>query len=200
VVRRLLISAVVLTLAGCAAAPTRIDSDPDSGFAIYRSGQLSAAELEELCRLGVEEMVVLDGGGAGRECHLRQRSCPGLVVRYDVEQSARRPVTEDFLAAFDDWVEEARREGRKIAFRCRHGWHRAGRLTAWYRMRFQQVAAAEAVAEMERVGRFMGRHPQLAPQVVAMADHLAGRPCSTAPEHCVSTGGPAVSFAEDACP
>jgi protein-tyrosine phosphatase len=129
--------------------------------------------------------VVLDGGGATRECAMRQRACPELRVRYDTAQDARRPVTAEFLSAFDAWVDEARRDGRKIAFRCRHGWHRAGRLTAWYRMRFQQVPASEAVAEMERVGRLMWNHPQLAPQVRAMADLLAGRPCSTEAEHCV---------------
>ena len=32
----------------------------DGGFALYRSGQLSEADLAELCRLGVEELVVLD--------------------------------------------------------------------------------------------------------------------------------------------
>ncbi len=190
-----------LLLAGCAAAPTRVADDPATGFALYRSGQLSAGRLAELCRLGVEEIVVLDGTAAGRECRFRSRACPGLRVRYNTAQDAHVPVSADFLAAFDAWVEEARGEGRKIAFRCRHGWHRAGRLAAWYRMRFQQRPAAEAIAEMERLGRFMWRHRQLGPQVEAMADHLAGRPCSTAAEHCVAAhGAGAATFPEDVCP
>lgn len=194
-------AAAASLLAACAAGPAPIDQDAESGFAIYRSGQLSAGRLAELCRLGIEEMVVLDGGGADRECVFRQQACPaGLRVRYDAAQDARRPVTAAFLASFDAWVETARREGRKIAFRCRHGWHRAGRLAAWYRLRFQSLPAARAVAEMEQLGRFMWRHPQLEPQVLAMADHLAGRPCSTSPEHCVGHGSAEPSFADDLCP
>ncbi len=189
----------LVLLAGCAARPTLVADDPANGFALYRSGRLDAGELAALCRLGVEEMVVLDGGAAERECALRARLCPQLRVRYDRAQDARRPLSEAFLAAFDAWVEEARREGRKIAFRCRHGWHRAGRLAAWYRMRFEGVATAEAIAEMQRVGRFMGGHPQLAPQVEAMADHLAGRPCSTAAEHCLAAGDEPPRFAADSC-
>ncbi len=202
--RRLLAAlAATALLTGCAAAPTLVDADPDSGFALYRSGQLSRGELAELCRLGVEEIVVLDGNAARRECRMRRAVCPQLRVRYDDQQDAHRPVGADFLAAFDRWVEEARREGRKIAFRCRQGWHRAGRLAAYYRMRFQEVPAPEAIAEMERVGRFMGHHRQLAPQVEALADFLAGRPCSTDPSHCVAPAGPAAgtaAFPPDACP
>ena len=144
---------------------------------------------------------MLDGGGE-RECAMRGRRCPGLEVRYDAAQDARRPLTAEFLSAFDSWIEEARAHGRKIALRCRHGWHRAGRLSAWYRMRFEGATADEAIAEMLRAGRFMRRHRQLVPQVRALADLLAGRPCSTAAEHCVIGGPfePGPTFAEDACP
>lgn len=195
-------AAAALALTACAASPTLVAGDTADGFALYRSGQLSAGGLAELCHLGVEEMVVLDGGAAERECAMRRRVCPELRVRYDTAQDARRPVTAEFLASFDAWIEEARTAGRKIAFRCRHGWHRAGRLTAWYRMRFEGMTAAAAVAEMERAGRFMGRHRELAPQVRAMADLLAGRPCSTAVEHCVAGDGwpDGSGFPRDACP
>ena len=200
--RILPLAAVALLLTGCAASPTLVASDPERGFALYRSGQLSAGELAELCRLGVEEMVVLDGGATDHECALRGRVCPDLVVRYNTIQDARLPVTAEFLAAFYAWVGKARETGRKIAFRCRHGWHRAGRLTAWYRMRFEGATVDEAVAEMLDGGRFMSRHPQLPPQVQAMADLLAGRPCSTAPEHCVvGEGWPeGPGFPGDECP
>lgn len=197
------LAAAVLLAGGCAAAPALVAGDPSGdGFALYRSGQLDAGELAELCRLGVDEMVVLDGGGADHECVLRRRVCPELAVRYDAAQDALRPVTAGFLAAFDAWVAEARAAGRKIAFRCRHGWHRAGRLTAWYRMRFEGASTEEAVAEMLAAGRFMSRHPQLVPQVRAMADLLADRPCSTAAEHCVAGEGwpEGPGFAGDECP
>ncbi|MFQ5349201.1 MAG: hypothetical protein ACE5EG_02020 [Thermoanaerobaculia bacterium] len=194
-------AAASLLLAACAASPTPLASDP-TGFALYRSGQLSTAEIAALCRLGIEELVVLDGGAGERECAMRGRICPDLRVRYDTAQDAHQPVTAEFLAAFDAWIEEARAAGRKIAFRCRHGWHRAGRLAAWYRMRFEGASAAEAVVEMQRVGRFMYRHPQLVPQVQAMADLLAGRPCVAA-EHCVAGDGwpdETAAFEADVCP
>lgn len=199
----LVAAAVALLQLGCAAAPTPVADDPAGGFALYRSGRLGAAEMAGLCRLGVGELVVLDGDATGRDCRLRREACPDLRVRYDTAQDADRPLTAEFLAAFDAWIEEARADGRKVAFRCRHGWHRAGRLAAWYRMRFEGATADEAIDEMLRVGRFMGRHPQLVPQVRAMADLLAGRPCSTAPEHCVAGEGwpdGGGGFATDVCP
>lgn len=195
-----------LLLAACAASPTRVAGDAAGGFALYRSGQLSSDELAALCRLGVEEIVVLDGGGS-RECAMRSTACPGLRLRYDNFQDPDRPLTAEFLASFDAWIEEARAAERKIAFRCRHGWHRAGRLAAWYRMRFEGMAAADAVAEMNSVGRLMNRHPELEPQVHAMADLLAGRPCvdigTGAGKHCVAgSGWPDTNarFPDDVCP
>ncbi len=207
VVSRVLASPLASTVAGlllaaCSAAPSRVAHDPAGGFALYRSGQMRAGQLAELCRLGVEELIVLDGGAGGRECAMRRQVCPHLRVRYDTSQDARRPVTAEFLSSFDAWIEEARAAGRKVALRCRHGWHRAGRLTAWYRMRFDRATADEAVAEMQRVGRFMSRHAQLVPQVHAMADLLDGRRCSTGTKHCVIGGGwpDGGGFPADVCP
>jgi hypothetical protein len=201
-IRSLIAATAALAFAACAAAPSRVGGEANAGFALYRSGRLSAGELAELCRLGVEELVVLAGDAGGRECVMRDRVCPDLKVRYNVAQDPHRPVTAEFLAAFDAWVEEASDAGRKIAFRCRHGWHRAGRLAAWYRMRFEGMPASEAVAEMRRLGRLMYRHPQLVPQVHAMADLLAGRPCSTAAEHCIAGDDrpDAGGFQADVCP
>ncbi len=185
------------TLTGCASDPLLVDESP-GGFALYRSGRLSGAEIGELCAAGVEEIAVLAGTGRERECVLRREHCPGLRVVYDEEQQADSPLSAAFLEAFDDWVGEARAEGRKIAFRCRHGWHRAGRLTAWYRMRWQGWSAERASAEMLERGRLMFRHPTLVPQVRALADHLAGRACSTEPQHCVVVEPRASEGASDA--
>ncbi len=194
-----------LLLGGCAAVPSLIDADPASGFALYRSGHFNERSLAALCAAGVEELVVLDGTAAERECRWRARVCPDLRVRYDQRQSARRPLSVEFLAAFDTWVEEARSQGRKVAFRCRHGWHRAGRLAAYYRLRFQGREAGAAVEEMERRGRFMWRHRQLGRQVLALDDRLRGRPCGTDPADCPRSEpappGVAVGrFAADVCP
>jgi len=176
--------AVLVVSFGCAAAPRLVDEDPVTGFALYRSGQLSAAELAQLCSQGVEELLVLDGGAADRECRMRRHLCPDLRVRYNHVQDPKHPVSEQFLRAFDQWIGEGRAAGRKLAFRCRHGWHRAGRLTAYYQMRFMGATVPQAVDEMQARGRFMGRHPQLDPQVEAFGELLAGEPCSGGVEAC----------------
>ncbi|MGH9464309.1 MAG: hypothetical protein ACRD0X_01600 [Thermoanaerobaculia bacterium] len=201
--RRWLGSAAGSLLVGCASPPVLVDADPATGFALYRSGWLEQDEIAELCAAGVEEIVVLDGTGRERECRWRESACPRLRVRWDRRQSAERALDSAFLAAFDAWVEEARAAGRGIAFRCRHGWHRTGRLAAYYAMRHQARDAGTARREMHRRGRFMWRHPALDPQVEALADYLAGRPCGESPAHCLaaaeSAGRPA-TFPEDVCP
>lgn len=199
----LAITMALTPLTGCADAPRKIAEDPSTGFALYRSGRLSSADLGVLCGLGVEEILVLDGEGSDRECLFRRTVCPQMRVRYDHAQEEDNPVSTDFLGAFDVWIEEARADGRTVAFRCRHGWHRTGRLAAYYRMRFEGASAAEAAREMQRIGRMMWRHPTLDPQVEAYADIVAGRPCSTDPTHCPSTEPDAGlvdgRFPEDAC-
>lgn len=193
----------VLILAGCADAPRKVAEDPSTGFALYRSGRLSSADLGVLCGLGIEEILVLDGEGSGRECLFRKTICPEMQVRYDHAQEEDTPVSSDFLEAFDIWVEEAQAEGKKVAFRCRHGWHRTGRLAAYYRMRFEGASAVEATEEMQKIGRMMWRHPTLDPQVEAYADIVVGRACSADPASCPSNepdGGLVDGrFPEDAC-
>ena len=183
--RKMVVAVTALRLlAGCADAPRLVTQDPASGFALYRSGRLSPADLEVLCRLGVEEILVLDGQGADRECLFQQTLCPGLRIRYDFAQEEDRPVSLDFLQAFDAWIEDARANGTKVAIRCRHGWHRTGRLAAYYRIRFEGYSADDAIREMQDIGRMMWRHPTLDPQVEAYEDVVAGRPCSTDPANC----------------
>jgi hypothetical protein len=180
-----LVVAAGFLLTACNAAPQPFDSVAETGFAVYRSGLLSAEEFESLCKEGVGQMVILDGTGFRRECEMRQRLCPQLRIRYDRGQDAGVPLTEEFLTAFDRWVEEAQSSGTKVAFRCHHGWHRAGRLTAYYRMKFDGWSAEEAIAEMNQVGGMMWQHPYLEPQVEAMSDLITGRPCGQDLEYCV---------------
>jgi hypothetical protein len=174
---------------GCAAAPRMVDSSAETGFAIYRSGQLSSRELKQLCSLGVEELLVLDGGATDRECQMRQL-CPDLRVRYSFAQDPDHPVSLEFLAAFDQWIEEGRAKGRKLAFRCRRGWHRAGRLTAYYEMRYMGASVQEAIDEMQEQGRWMWRHPQLDPQVAALGELVAGESCSGGVDVCPQSVDP----------
>lgn len=191
-------------LSGCADAPRKIAEDPSTGFALYRSGRLSSADLSVLCGLGVEEILVLDGEGSQRECVFRRTICPEMQVRYDHAQEEDMPVSIEFLEAFDVWIEEARAKGKKVAFRCRHGWHRTGRLAAYYRMRFEGASAVQATEEMQSIGRMMWRHPSLDPQVEAYADLLLDGECSSARADC-PTEDPDPGLVEgvfplDACP
>lgn len=201
---RLAAASIVLILhIGCRDVPRRVAEDTETGFALYRSGHLSPADLETLCALGVEEILVLDGMGSSRECEFQETICPDLRVRYDHAQEEDIPVHLDFLLAFDRWIESAQSEGKRVAIRCRHGWHRTGRLAAYYRMRFEGSSAAEAIEEMQRIGRMMWRHPTLDPQIEAYADLIAESPCSVEPENCPSSlpdpGLENGDFPEDVC-
>jgi len=168
----------------CAASPTLIERD-DAGFALYRSGRHGEQGVERMCRLGVMEILVLDGSGEGVECRYREESCPDLQVRYDNEQRPDVPLSAGFLREFDRWIEDARAEGKTVALRCRHGWHRAGRLSAYYEMKFMGADVEKALKKMHDVGRLMWRHRYLDPQVRALNDYIHSRPCSTEPQHCV---------------
>lgn len=181
----LLLSLLASVQAGCAAARRPLETVPSDGFAVYRSGRMDRQDLADLCRQGVEELVDLSGTADRRECRWREAICPSLAIRYNRRQRVETPLTRDFLQAFDRWVGEAQRQGKKIAFRCWSGWHRTGRLAAYYRMRFQNLPLADAEALMLEHGRFMWLHPQLKPQVRALADYLAGRPCSVEEKFCV---------------
>jgi hypothetical protein len=118
-------------------------------------------------------------------------------------QEEDHPVSGEFLEAFDAWILEARSNGKKVAIRCRHGWHRTGRLAAYYRIRFEGASPADVGREMHDIGRMMWRHPSLDEQIQAYEDLVAGRPCTTDPAHCPSSepdggliGG---RFPENAC-
>ena len=140
----------------------------------------------------------MDGTGQARECVLRDQACPGLRVRYDGVQDPRSPVSRDFLDAFATWIEESRLEGRKIVIRCRHGWHRTGRMSAYYRMRFQDWSLAAAESEMLQAGEWMWRYPELRTQLAAFAALLETGDCSSSTMSCPPIGrSPAESFAEE---
>jgi hypothetical protein len=204
-VRMMLLLATIGSF-GCAAAPRLVDSNSVTGFALYRSGQLSGAELTQLCGQGVEELLVLDGGAINRECRMLREQCPGLRVRYNFAQNEKQPVSQEFLGAFDQWIEEGKAEGRKLAYRCRRGWHRAGRLTAYYQIRFMGASVQEAIDEMQARGRFMWWYPRLDPQVEALGEWVARETCSGGAEFCPQHVDPTSeglqadgSFPLDAC-
>ena len=171
-------------LSSCAANPRIVDEN-EEGFAIYRSGRLTGRELASLCAAGVRELIVLSGTADRRECRYRDQFCPNLKIRYDNRQLVNKPVSASFLGAFVDWIEEARDSNKKIAIRCKKGWHRTGRLAAFYRMAFNNRSSTEAISEMYDRGRFMWMYPGLRGQVKAYEGHLRRDVCSD-PTTCVS--------------
>jgi hypothetical protein len=173
-------------LAGPASAGNNLNliENLPNGFAIYRSGKPDRDDVAEYCEHGITEMAVLAGNAAEHELKYAE-ACPTLKVVYDVKQDADEPISEEFLAWFDSWVESARQEGKKIVFRCNCGCHRTGRLAAYYQMKYQNMTLEDALVVMYERGKNWARHRNLEPQVRAIADYLNGEPCSQKPKYCV---------------
>lgn len=161
-----------------------IDEDYESGYAIYRVSKPSFKDMKKFCDLGIEEMVVLSGNADSYEVK-NQAGCPGLKVVYNEKQSSKIPLTSSFLEWFDSWVAEAKRVGKKIAFRCNCGCHRTGRLAAYYQMKFQNLTATDAKAILKKHGKYMFLFRHLYPQVYALKDYIRGVDCSQKSKYCV---------------
>jgi len=160
-----------------------VDQLPN-GFKLYRSGVPSKKGLSEYEELGIQEIAVLSGD-ADRYEHKYRDLAPRLTVVYDQKQDADEPLTTSFLRWFDLWVQEARTQGKVIAFRCRCGCHRTGRLAAFYQMKYQNLTADDAWVILNKYGKNMFLHRNLEGQVDALEDYIKGRPCSRKPKHCV---------------
>ena len=168
-----------------------IEADAATGFAIYRLGDPGPGDVRSLCALGVREIAVLSGSALDYEVAHRDE-CPELEVVYNVEDDLT-PLTAEWLGSFDAWVERARRDGRKIAFRCSCGCHRTGRLAAYYQMKYLGLdpnAAWDLALSrgwiMEAVDYFSG----LQEQIIALHEYIHAQPCSQG-EYCVEQGAPA---------
>lgn len=164
---------------GAAASPDSnlhlVDSGP-SGFALYRSGIPTVDDIKVWCRLGIREVMVLSGDSAGHEVKYHG-ACPALKIVYDEPQSARRPLPRAFLEFFDGWVASARKEGKKILFRCECGCHRVGRLAAYYEIKHMGRTFQESLENLYRYGRDMDRYYFLLDQIQALEDYARGRGC-----------------------
>jgi protein-tyrosine phosphatase len=162
-----------------------VDADPASGFAIYRLGEPDAADIRGLCELGVTEIAVLAGTALEHEIEY-QSQCPELRVVYNHEDDLS-PLSDRWLARFDEWVARARAEGRKIAFRCSCGCHRTGRLAAYYQMRYRGLSAKDAwdLAQSRGIAMHVVDYfASLQQQIIALEEHIQGLPCSQG-EYCV---------------
>jgi len=169
----------------------QIDGPPpgDPAFRLFRSGAPPKETFARWCGVyGIEKSIVLSGDAERHElAYMGEGLCPGFEVIYNVRQDHNVPVSDSFLEWFDQQIEEARREGTTILLRCRTGSHRAGRLAAYYQMKYQGLTVEEAIAVMDHNGMMMWLfNIVLIPQVRAMDDHLHGRPCSQLPVFCVA--------------
>jgi hypothetical protein len=162
-----------------------IDADEATGFSIYRTGAPDREDMKEFCRLGIQEIMVLSGTASKHE-YKYQAECPTLKVIYNTKGNSRVPLTKEFLNYFDNWVQEAKATGKKIAFRCTCGCHRTGRLAAYYQMKYQGITADDAKSIMTARGKWMWLMPHLYPQVSALNDYINGRGCSTRAKYCVT--------------
>lgn len=197
---------------------SRIGPDPNlstKGFALYREGNGGYEQYRKMvCDIGVSEIYVLSGNGAVETEYNRQlareessKPCPngdkkaGLAVKFGLESSesqlVKNPLTTDFLKKYDDWVENAKVKGKKIAFRCNCGCHRTGRLAGYSEMKFFGRTPEQALKQMKNVfdseqegvkGKFFARkwkRGTLKQQIVALNDYIHHQPCTTSPEYCV---------------
>ena len=171
-----------------------IDSNPATGFEIYRSSSPTAADVKEWCAMGIQEVYVLSGDAGSHELQF-QTECPTLKVVYNETQRAKTPLDTAFLTGFDQWVTNAQAQGKKILFRCSCGCHRTGRLAAYYRMRYNGFDAEQAVAELKDRAKWMFFYPFLVPQVYALNDFIKGAECSEKYKYCVWTRPEEDSFA-----
>ena len=160
-----------------------IDSD-SSGYAIYRMGKPEQMDLRAICQLGIKEMMVLSGTAQENEVKYA-KECPSLKVIYNLKQSVDVPLSKEFLDLFDHWVEVAKVNGTKIAFRCECGCHRTGRLAAYYNMKYLGWDVDHALEDMANMGKHMGFFKNLIPQVRDLRDYVDGLPCRQDEPYCV---------------
>jgi hypothetical protein len=164
-----------------------IDSNMQTGFAIYRYGMgKNETQLEAMCKLGIQEVMVLSGNADAFEFKF-QSACPGLKVVFNEVQKAKTPLTSDFIQMFDQWVQSAQQRGVKIAFRCNCGCHRTGRLAAYYQIKYQGITDEDANLIMQAHGKKMFLYPFLKEQVSALFDYVHEQPCRTDKSFCVVT-------------
>ena len=197
---------------------TRVGPDADlnpEGFALYREGSGGYEQYRKLvCELGVSEIYVLSANGALENGYNQQlahedasRPCPhgnkqvGITVKYGLNASdnqlVKNPLTPEFLKKYDRWVLDAKKKGKKIAFRCNCGCHRTGRLAGYSEMKFFDATPEQALRRMKNAfdsdqegveGKFFARkwkRGTLNHQIVALNDYIHHKPCSTDPEYCV---------------
>jgi protein-tyrosine phosphatase len=164
---------------------THLIDSAANGFEIYRTSRpYQTKHFKNLCALGITEMMVLDGQGSV-DADLAKKYCPQMKVVYNVAQDTKTPLDPKFLAQFDNWVQDAKATGKKIAFRCNCGCHRTGRLAAYYQMRYMGYTDTMAVDDLYKYGKYMFLYGFLKYQVRALYDYVLPRECTQKAQYCV---------------
>lgn len=169
----------------------QIDGPPPGtgdAFRLYRSGAPPRETYAEWCgKLGIKRAIIMSGDAKEYElAYKKEGICPGVEIIYNVQQDHNQPVSDSFLRWFDKQVEKAKQDKVGLLFRCYTGSHRAGRLAAYYQMKYQGLSVEEAIAVMTHKGMMMPLfNIVLIPQVRAMEDHIKGRPCEEVEWMCV---------------
>jgi len=179
--RTLLAAALLIATSAAAKNLHLVDNDDSTGFMIYRTGILDEQDMRYFCEdLGIQQIVVLSGNADEVEGKYGGTCSSALRVVYNYEQDLQCALTTEFLEEFDRWIEKAKVEGWKIAFRCNCGCHRTGRLAAYYRMKYQHRSLEDSLADMKKKGKWMWWPPlwhALEAQTTALNDYIVGKEC-----------------------
>jgi protein-tyrosine phosphatase len=162
--------------------------DSPMAFRVYRSGSPSKETFAKWCsEYKIKRVIDLAGSAQDNEKKYQQDGlCPDIEIIFSEKLDPAVPLTKEFLQSFDREIERAKQDGVGILFRCSTGSHRAGRMAAYYQMKYQGLEPDEAIAVMDYNGMMMPAFdPVLQPQVRALHDYVHGRPCSQAAQYCV---------------
>jgi len=157
-------------------------------FRVYRSGAPSKSTFAKWCG-DFQIARVIDMAGTAKNHELAfqaQGICPDIKVIYSEQQDPYVPLTREFLEFFDQEIQKAKTDNVGILFRCTSGSHRAGRLAAYYQMKYQGLTPEQAINEMNKNGVMMPVYEKtLVHQIYALNDYIQNRPCSQAKAYCV---------------
>jgi protein-tyrosine phosphatase len=162
--------------------------DAPMAFRVYRSGVPSKETFAKWCsEYKIKRVIDLAGTADKNErAFQKQGICPDIEIIYSEKQTPEQPLSSEFLKFFDAQIEKARKDNVGILLRCTSGSHRAGRLSAYYQMKYQGLTPDEAIAVMDYNGVMMPLYdPILQPQVRALYDYIKNQPCSQKKEFCV---------------
>lgn len=151
-----------------------LDENKATGYRLIRMGRPSAGTMQELCDYGPTKVIVLSGDGSVEKEFARNR-CPKLEVIYDKKTLVKHPLTTGFLKFFDEELAKAKAGGYTLAFRCKCGCHRTGRLAGYFNIKYKKMSAGAAFSDLKKHmtfgAKFMHKR-KLKKQLIAIESYL----------------------------